>query len=120
MAAAPGIRAMSGLLPEPIMMARGSQPNGNRAENRRRLQVPGDTRPVIWEKLVGVFFDVDGALGAVGDREAGLLLEARRDGAVADFMGVPVVVELEELRGDDEAAVMALALLLVDFDFHLG
>ena len=51
-----------------------------------------------------VFFDVDRALGAVGDREAGLLLEARRDGAVADFMGVPVVVELEELRGDDEAA----------------
>src|SRR3990172_11255358 len=62
--------------------------------------------------------DDDRLLGAVSDREAGVLHLVGRDFAAVYFVGVAVVIQLEEQRRHDEAAVVALALLFLDADLH--
>src|SRR5665213_988971 len=66
------------------------------------------------------FRDVDRHLRAVGLREPRLVLEARRHGAVADFMGVTEFVEIEQFWRQRLAARMALAFVLVDADPELS
>src|SRR5580698_9263397 len=61
---------------------------------------------------------VDRALGAVGRRQAGLLLLARRDGAVAEHRPVALVVVSEQGRREVVTAAVPLAAARDDRDLH--
>lgn len=68
----------------------------------------------------GKLFEADGVLRAVGDGESGLLLQLRRDDPAVALVRIAQIVEVEQLRGQVEAAVMALALLAVDSNADHG
>ena len=61
-----------------------------------------------------VLVDRDRVLGTVRHREPGLVLQLDADRAVADHERLPVVVDVEQLRGERIAPVVALTLLAVD------
>src|SRR5439155_13635367 len=62
--------------------------------------------------------DRDGPFRAVGDGQAGLLLLAGRDGAVADLPAVAEIIGGEHLGGGGVAAAVPFAAVLVDVDSH--
>src|SRR5215218_10281448 len=62
--------------------------------------------------------DADGVLGAVGDGQARLLLELRRDRPVADDHRLAVVVDVEQLGCEGVTPVVALALLPIHANVH--
>jgi hypothetical protein len=57
---------------------------------------------------------------AVGLRKPRLVLQSRRDGAIADFMRIAEFIEIEQFGRQRLAAGMALTFVLVDTQPQLG
>jgi hypothetical protein len=57
---------------------------------------------------------------AIGLGEPRLVLQSRRDHAVADFVRIAVFVEIEQFRRQRFAAGMSLTFILVDVYFQLS
>src|SRR6476619_8563356 len=68
--------------------------------------------------VIGSVLHGDGALGAVGGGQGGLLLQLGRQVAVDQDDGEALVVDVEHLGRQRVAAAVALALLLIELDAH--
>src|SRR5215469_15938463 len=68
--------------------------------------------------MSGLLEQLDRVLGTVKDRQARLVLAARRHGAVAEYLAVALVVRAEQCGSEVVAAAVPLAALGIDVHFH--